>query len=76
MRFGPSSEVMLLSEGSLAVSEWPLYPPGVMVTFRTRMSLRTMSGTMVLPQPGSVVISMSRVATKAHKNLWPLSGNL
>ena len=38
-----------------------------MVTFRLGMPLRTISGSVVLMQPGSVVVSMAHVATKSTR---------
>lgn len=57
---------------------WPALPPGTMVTFGLRLLPRTISGSVVLPQSGSVLMSVTQVATKGHIdtrdlgcNLWP-----
>lgn len=39
-------------------SEWPVQPPGTMVTFWPGILLKTMSGSMVLPWPESVLMPM------------------
>lgn len=49
-------------------SGWPWLPPG-MGTPRPRLLPRTVSGSVVLPQPRSMLMSMACVATKGHMSL-------
>ena len=41
-----------------------------MVTSRAGLRPRTMSASVVLPQLGSVLISVAHVTTKGHMNAW------
>ena len=47
-------------------SKWPALTPGNMVTHRPGLLPRIMSGSVVLPQPRSVMMSMANAATKDH----------
>lgn len=47
-------------------SGWPELPPGAMVTTRPGLLLRTMSGSMVIPQLRSLLKSVAHIATKGH----------
>lgn len=55
---------------------WPVLPLGTMITPGTRLLSRTMTGPVVLPHPGSVLMFMAHVATKGHIDAWDLGCNL
>lgn len=57
-------------------SGWPSPQPGVMVTPRSRMLQRAVSGTMVLLQPRSVLKFMTFVTIKDQVNARVLGLNL
>lgn len=47
-------------------SEWPTLPPGAIETSWLRLLQRSMSGSFVLPQLASVLMSLAQGATKGH----------
>lgn len=51
-------------------------PTRVMMTSGPRFLPGTMSGTMVLLQPGSLLISMDQVVTKGHTDVQDLGSYL
>lgn len=67
---------LLVSEGHTTVgpfqSRWSVLTPGTMVISRPRPLSKTMSGSVVFPQSGSVLMSVAHVATKDHMDAWGL----
>ena len=61
------SDVLLLV---LCLYGWPTLPPVAMVPFGPWMLPRTMSGSMVLPQQGSMLKTMAHVATEGRVHAW------
>lgn len=57
-------------------SQWPALPPGTMVTSRPRLLPRTLTRFMVLPQLGSILMTMAYVTTKGHIDTRGLGHNL
>lgn len=72
--------VMLMSEGHTAMGLMPVQvaciTPGTMMISQSRLLSRSLSGSVVLPQPGSVWILMAHIATKGHIDAWDLNCNL
>lgn len=56
-------------------SEWHKLPPGAMLSPGPGTLLRTMSGSMILPQQGSVLMSVAHAATKDHTDAQGLGHN-
>lgn len=57
-------------------SAWPSPQPGVMVTSRSRLQQRALSGSVVLLHPRSMLKFMTYVTTKDQVNAWVLVLNL
>lgn len=69
-------ETMLVSKSYTdagdQIFEWPVLPPGAIVTSWPGLLLRAMCESMVLLQLGSVPISVTLVTTKGHVDVSSL----
>lgn len=57
-------------------SEWPALPPMAIVTSIPGLVLKTMSGSVILPQQGSVLMFVAYATTKGHMDAPDLGCHL
>lgn len=71
---GTQPVIMLVSSGCAIAGTSPIWvvwlSTGVMVLFRPEILLRTMSGSVALPHPGAVLMSVAPEITDGRMRGW------
>lgn len=55
--------------------EWPPLPPGTLVTFKFNLQMKSTSGSVIPPQPGSVLLFLACGDTKGYMDVQGLDCN-